>query len=70
MTTVKLENQLSDIAHKMHWKRWSIGLLGNALFYLEYETPDQYDEWQFEDESSLVEFIKNFMNRYKDRSNE
>jgi hypothetical protein len=55
---MNLQINLDTIAQQLGWHKWSTGVSQDGMYFVEYETDEQYDEWQFSDEGSAMEFLK------------
>lgn len=57
MRNKSLTDRLRELQATQNWKIWRIGKYDSGLFFLEFETTEQYDEYQFERSSELNSFI-------------
>ena len=57
MRNKTLTERLRELQTALKWKLWRIGVYENGVIYLEFETTEQYDEYQFTKKSELNFFV-------------
>lgn len=57
MRSKSLAERLRQLQATLKWKIWRVGIYDNGVIYLEFETSEQYDEYQFSRQSELSLFV-------------
>lgn len=57
MRNKSLTDRLRELQATLKWKIWRIGIYDSGIVFLEFETSEQYDEYQFSKKSELSIFV-------------